>query len=138
MWPDQVEEGRVAWSMPASEWMCSPVEGRLYGGALAFLAGNAIDGAFMTLTPAGAAMAPLDLKVYFVRPVTPDGGLMTATGEIVHRGRTTLVGRSEIVNADGKRVAVAIASAMLLPGRPATIISPPSPDGPQPEVSPDA
>jgi len=31
--------------MPASEWVSTPVQGRLYGGATAFLAGTAIDGA---------------------------------------------------------------------------------------------
>jgi uncharacterized protein (TIGR00369 family) len=120
-WPEEVAEGRVLWTMPSSEWMCSPVQGRLYGGATAYFAGNAIDGAFATLTPAGAAIAPLDLKVYFLRPIVPDGRLLTAIGQIEHRGRTTMVGRSEVRDADGKLVALATASAMILPGRPATV-----------------
>ncbi|MEA2647354.1 MAG: hypothetical protein QOE92_2437 [Chloroflexota bacterium] len=120
-WPEEVEEGRVSWSMPASEWMCSPVQGRLYGGVIAYFAGNAIDGAFATLTPAGAAIAPLDLKVYFLRPVAPDGRLLTALGEVQHRGRTMMVGRGEVRDEDGKVVALATASAMILPGRPASV-----------------
>jgi uncharacterized protein (TIGR00369 family) len=121
VWPIEVEDGVTTWNMPASEWMCSPVEGRLYGGAIAYLAGNAIDGAVGTLTPAGAAFAPLDLKVYFLRPVEPDGRAMTARGQVLHRGRTLAIGRSEVFDADDKKVAVATASAMMLPGRPATV-----------------
>ncbi|HXA41701.1 MAG TPA: PaaI family thioesterase [Candidatus Solibacter sp.] len=121
VWPTEVDAGRTTWTMPATEWMCSPVEGRLYGGAIAYVAGNAIDGAFTTLAPPGTAIAPLDLKVYFTRPVAPDGRDLTARSEITHRGRTLAIGTSEVVDADGKRVAVATASAMLLPGRPASL-----------------
>lgn len=121
VWPEEVAEGRTTWKMPATEWMCSPVQGRLYGGVIAYLAGNAIDGAFSTLTPPGTAIAPLDLKVYFLRPVAPDGRDLTATSEITHRGRTLAIGTSEVLDADGKRVAVATASAMLLPGRSASL-----------------
>jgi uncharacterized protein (TIGR00369 family) len=121
VWPTDVAEGRTTWTMPATEWMCSPVQGRLYGGAIAYLAGNAIDGALSTLTPPGTAIAPLDLKVYFLRPVAPDGRYLTARSEIIHRGRTLAIGTSDVVDADGKRVAVATASAMILPGRPAAL-----------------
>lgn len=121
MFPVEVEEGRTTWTMPATEWVCSPVQGRLYGGAIALLAGNAIDGTLMTVTPAGTALAPLDLKVYFLRPVAPDGRDLTAKGRVIHRGRTLSIASSEVFDADGKLVAVATASAMMLPGRPAAL-----------------
>ena len=85
--PVDVEEGRTRWIMPATEWMCSPVQGRLYGGLTAYLAGTAIDGAFETTIPPGTAFAPVDLKVYFLRPVVPDGRNLTATGTVSHRAR---------------------------------------------------
>jgi uncharacterized protein (TIGR00369 family) len=124
VWPVEVEEGRTTWTMPATEWLCSPAEGRLYGGAIAFMAGNAIDGTLTTLTPPGAAIAPLDLKVYFLRPVPPDGRDLTAKGQVIHRGRTLAIGSSEVFDADGKRVAIATASAMMLRGRPAALARP--------------
>ena len=30
--PVEAEEGKTKWAMPASERLCAPVEGRLYGG----------------------------------------------------------------------------------------------------------
>src|SRR6202171_6413559 len=82
--PVEVEGGKTTWTMPATEWLCSPVQGRLYGGAIAYLAGNAIDGSISTTARRGAAIAPLDLKVYFLRPVSPHGREPTRRGTRRH------------------------------------------------------
>jgi uncharacterized protein (TIGR00369 family) len=119
--PVAAETGTSTWKMPASEWLCASVRGRLYGGAIAMLAGTAIDGAVQTTLPAGTALAPVDLKVYFLRPVSPDGRDLIARGRVIHRGRTIAIGISEVFNADGKKAAVATGSAVILPGRPATV-----------------
>jgi len=119
--PVEAEAGRTTWTMPASEWLCAPVQGRLYGGAIALLAGTAIDGTVQTTLPAGTAFAPVDLKVYFLRPVSPDGRDLVARGTVIHRGRSIAIGTSEVFDANGKKVAVATGSAVILPGRPATV-----------------
>jgi Thioesterase superfamily len=66
-------------------------------------------------------MAPVDLKVYFLRPVLPDGRDLVARGTVIHRGRSMAVGTSDVFDADGKKVALATGSAVILPGRPATV-----------------
>jgi len=119
--PVEAKAGTTTWTMPASEWLCAPVQGRLYGGAIAMLAGTAIDGTVQTTIPAGTAFAPVDLKVYFLRPVSPDGRDLVARGTVIHRGRGMAIGTSEVFDADGKKVAVATGSAVILPGRPATV-----------------
>src|SRR5262249_50714422 len=124
------EKGKTRWKMPASEWLSTPVQGRLYGGATAFLAGTAIDGAVQTTVPAGAALASVGLKIYFLRPGSPHGRGPGAEGAVMHRGRTVAIGTSEVFDADGKKVAVASGSALVLPGRPATVtteLTPPHP-----------
>ena len=128
--PIEADEGSTNWKMPASEWLCTPVPGRLYGGATALLAGTAIDGAVQTTVPAGTAIASVDLKVYFLRPVVPDGRDLVARGTIIHRGRSVAIGTSQVFDADGKKIAVATGSALILPGRPATVtteLTPPHP-----------
>jgi uncharacterized protein (TIGR00369 family) len=119
--PVRAEAGATTWTMPASEWLCAPVQGRVYGGAIAMLAGTAIDGTVQTTLPAGTAFGPVDLKVYFLRPVPPDGRDLVARGTVIHRGRSMAIGTSDVFNADGKKVAVATGSAVILPGRPATV-----------------
>jgi uncharacterized protein (TIGR00369 family) len=128
--PLDAEEGRSRWKMPASEWLCAPVQGRLYGGATAFLAGTAIDTAVQTTVPAGTAFAPVDLKVYFLRPVSPDGRDLVAQGTVIHRGRSVAIGTSQVFDADGKKVAVATGSALIMPGRPATVTTELTPSHP--------
>ena len=130
--PVDAQAGATTWTMPASPWLCAPVQGRLYGGAIAMLAGTAIDGTVQTTLPAGTAFAPVDLKVYFLRPVPPDGRDLVARGTVIHRGRSMAVGTSDVFGADGKKVAVATGSSVILPGRPATVtteLTLPQPDG---------
>ena len=82
------------------------------------LADGALSCAVMTINSAGSSFAPLDLKVNYLRPVLPDGGLLTARATLVHRGRSMAVATAEITNEGGNRVALASSSNMLLPGRP--------------------
>ena len=59
--------------------------------------------------------------MYFLRPVSPDGRDLIARGTVIHRGRSIAIGTSEGSDGDGKKVAVATGSAVILPGRPATV-----------------
>jgi uncharacterized protein (TIGR00369 family) len=75
---------------------------------------------FSTVEP-GVAIAPLDLKVNFLRPVLPDMRDLTAEAELIHRGRSIAIATCRVTNADGKPVALATGSSMYLPGRPADL-----------------
>ena len=113
--------GRAAFTLPASEWLCPPT-GKVEGGVIAMLADAALGGAIMTVTPAATAMASVDLKVNFLRPGIADGRELLARGTVAHAGRTIAVAHSEVLNADGKHVALATGSALLLPGRSASLV----------------
>ncbi|HKV89517.1 MAG TPA: PaaI family thioesterase [Candidatus Dormibacteraeota bacterium] len=115
--PIEAIEGRCSFVLPASPWLMPPAP-HVYGGAIALLADAALSGAVMTINPAGGSFAPLDLKVNFLRPVIPDGGLLTAQAILAHRGKTMTVATAELYNEQGKRIALASSSAMLMPGRP--------------------
>jgi len=122
--PVRAEPGASEWTMPATEWLCSPVPRRLYGGAIGLLAGLAVEGSIQTSIPAETAFATVDLKVYFLRPVAPDGRWLTASGSVVHRGRTLVIATSQVTDADGRLVAMAAGSGLVLPGRPAALAAP--------------
>ncbi len=115
--------GEATFALPAHEGLCAPVPGRLQGGAVALLAETALSTAIETTLPAGTALAPVDLKVNYLRPAVADGRELTAVGRVSHSGRRIAVAESEVRDADGKLVALATGSAMLLPGRPASIAS---------------
>ncbi|HXJ63699.1 MAG TPA: PaaI family thioesterase [Actinomycetota bacterium] len=112
----EVREGRAVFVQPATEWLNSPARA-LYGGAIAWIVDTALAGAVHTTVPARAVFAPLDLKVNFVRPVFPDMRELTAEATVTHRGRSLAVASCELLNADGKPVAVGTSSSIILPGR---------------------
>jgi uncharacterized protein (TIGR00369 family) len=112
-------EGAVAFTMPASEWLVSALR-TVYGGTLALFADAALTSAVQTTLPPATALAPLDLSVNFLRPVFP-GGLLEARARVAHRGKTLAVANAEVRGPDGKQVAVAKGTAMILPGRPMSL-----------------
>jgi len=112
----EAEEGATTFVMPATEWLCSPL-GTIQGGTVAMLADTAQVVAVQTTCPPRTAYAPLDLKVNFLRPARPDGRDLTAHGRVVQRGRSIAVAHAEVTDVDGKRVALAVGTTMILPGR---------------------
>ena len=118
--PTDVAPGEAVFALPCHEWLCSPL-GTVEGGTIAMLADSALASAIQTTAPAGTAVAAIDLKVNFLRPVLPDGRELLAHGRVRHAGRTIAIAEAEVVNADGKPVALATGSAMILPGRPAAL-----------------
>lgn len=110
------KEGYFESSVPSSPWFSSPA-GTTYGGFLAYLADSVLAGAVNTVVPPQSVFASLDLKVSFLRPVMPDGRLMTASASVIHRGRSLVVAEGQIVNADGKVVVKATTSAAVMEGR---------------------
>lgn len=123
---ERAADGEYTCSMPASQWFCT-ASGTFYGGAVALLADYAMNGAVHTVVGPATSWGTLDLKVNFLRPVIPDGRPVTARGSIAHRGRTVAVATAELVGADGKTVALANSSVMVMPNRPWQVTAPAAP-----------
>jgi len=117
----EAKEGEAVVALPCSKWL-STSAGTIQGGFTAMLAESAMTGAAFTTAPADTAVAPLDFKVNYLRPVFPDGNDLTARARILHRGRTLVIAAAELTNAEGKQVALATGSSMYLPGRPANLV----------------
>ena len=119
--PTATGHGQATFAMPASSWLTSGL-GTIQGGFIAMLAYSALASAIQTVIDPSVGHVPIDLKVSFLRPVRadPDGGELVAHGMVAHCGRTLAVADAEVLNADGKPVAVAMGTQMLLPGKPAS------------------
>jgi uncharacterized protein (TIGR00369 family) len=118
--PTEAGEGSATFVLPATQWLCSPLA-KVEGGVIAMLADSALASAIQTTLPAGSALAMIDLKVNFLRPAQADNHDLVSQGIVVHRGRTMAVANADVTNADGKTVALATGSALILPGRPASL-----------------
>lgn len=118
--PTKASKGETEFALPCHEWLCSPLA-TVEGGTIAMVAEHALSSAIQTVLPAGTAFGTIDLKVNFLRPVRPDGRELSARGRIRHSGRQIAVAETEVLNDEGKAVALATGSAMILPGRPASL-----------------
>ena len=117
----EVAEGTATVELPCTKWL-STSAGTIQGGFTAMLAESAMGAAAFSTVEAGTAIASLDLKVNYLRPVFPDGKPVVAKARLTHRGRTLAIVTVEITNAEGKQVALATGSSMYLPGRPANLV----------------
>ncbi|MFL5906553.1 MAG: PaaI family thioesterase [Solirubrobacterales bacterium] len=117
----EADEGEAVAVLPCSKWL-STSAGTIQGGFTAMLAEFAMTSAAFSTAPANTAVATLDFKVNYLRPVFPDGKDLTARARIQHRGRTLVIAAAELTNSEGRPVALATGSSMYLPGRPANLI----------------
>jgi uncharacterized protein (TIGR00369 family) len=116
-----VAEGTATVELPCSKWL-STSAGTIQGGFTAMLAESALGAAAFSTVEAGTAIASLDLKVNYLRPVFPDDEPIVARARLIHQGRTLAIVTVEMINAEGKQVALATGSSMYLPDRPANLV----------------
>jgi uncharacterized protein (TIGR00369 family) len=110
--PTDVDQGRAAFVLPATGWLRNDA-GAIFGGAIALLANSAAAGAVQTVAPVGTRFAALDVKVNFLRPVAADGANMVATGVVAHRGQRLVIATADVLDGEGRRIALATGTTAL-------------------------
>jgi uncharacterized protein (TIGR00369 family) len=115
MTPTAVAPGETTFALPATGWLAAPPPGRVQGGAVALLAGCAMEAAMQTAAPDGHRFQTLELKLNYLRPLACNGREATAHATLVHGGRRTAVARAEVADADRRAIAVASGSAIAEP-----------------------
>src|SRR4029077_19922620 len=81
----EANEGETVAVLPCSKWL-STSAGTIQGGFTAMLAEGAMTSAAFSTAPPDTAVAALDFKVNYLRPVFPDGNELTARARILHQG----------------------------------------------------
>ena len=110
-------DGTATVELPASPWF-SQAFGTIFGGTITLLSEFTATCACLSTIPPATSFSPLDLKVNFLRPVVPDGSKLVARASVTHRGRSVAVVAGDVVNKDGKKVAIANETILILPDRP--------------------
>ena len=105
--------GRVVVGCTPAEYHYSPY-GMAHGGLAATLLDTASGCAIHTLLEQGEAYATLDLHVNFLRPITVDTGDLRAVGEVVSMGRRVAVASAVVQDADGRDLARATATCLVM------------------------
>jgi uncharacterized protein (TIGR00369 family) len=113
MAPVSAAGGAATLALPTSRWLTAPPPGRVQGGVIALLADASLAAAVRSAVPAQLTYTGVDLKVNYLRPLSADGREARASARSVHAGRRTAVAAGEVVDADGRLVAVATGSGLL-------------------------
>ena len=109
----EVEPGRVVFECVPDESAYNPI-GVVHGGLVCTLADTVTACAAQTTLQAGFAYTSIDLNVSYLRPVTKGTGLLRATGIVTKPGRRVAFSSAEIAGEDGKLVATATSSCLVM------------------------
>ena len=113
--PTAVEDGHCTAVLPSSAWF-SNGSPSIYGGLVAWAAEFTMGAAAYSTLPAGDVFATLDMHIRFTRPALINSGNLTLSATVNHRGRLLRVTSCNIDNAEGKRVAMATSSTLVVEG----------------------
>jgi uncharacterized protein (TIGR00369 family) len=107
-----VEEGRAIFEMEVGPQHWNP-QGTLHGGIMCDIADAAMGMAFGSIiTEEGVSFTTVELKINYLRPIRT--GLLKATGYVVKSGRTIGLTECDLHDADGRLVARASSTCMIL------------------------
>jgi uncharacterized protein (TIGR00369 family) len=109
----EAEAGRVTVQMRAQSFHYNPL-GMVHGGMIATLLDTAAACAVHSTLAVGESYTSLDLNVKFLRAVTVGTGVVSAVGTVQHRGRRTALAQAELTDADGRLLAHATSSCLIL------------------------
>lgn len=110
---DEVEHGRIVISLDTRPDFANPL-GTVHGGIAATLLDSALGCAVHTTLPAGVGYTTLELKVNYIRSAQTNGQTLTATGTVIHAGRRTATAEGKVLDNQGKLIAHATTTCIIL------------------------
>ncbi|MBY4208000.1 PaaI family thioesterase [Rhodococcus fascians] len=109
----EIGDGFASFALNPAEYHYNPI-GSVHGGIVAMLLDSAAGAAVQTTLPSGVGYTSLDLSIKYLRAVRADTGLVTATGTVVHSGRRTALAQAELRDVEGRLLAQATSSCVIL------------------------
>ncbi|MEU6266858.1 PaaI family thioesterase [Saccharopolyspora shandongensis] len=110
---DEVEHGRIVISLETRPDFANPL-GTVHGGIAATLLDSVMACAVHTTLPAGVGYTTLELKVNYIRAARTDGRTLTAEGNVIHAGRSTATAEGKVLDEQGKLMAHATTTCLIL------------------------
>lgn len=111
--PTAVDDGLFRAVLPSSDWFSNGTLS-IYGGLLAWAAEFTMGAAVYSTLGPGDVFATLDMHIRFIRPALINSGDLSVEASVNHRGKLLRVSSCNVDNAEGKRVAMATSSALVV------------------------
>jgi uncharacterized protein (TIGR00369 family) len=110
----EVEDGRVVFIGRPSAPYLNPI-GVIQGGWAATILDGAMAHCVHTTLKVGESYTSLEMKISFVRPVLPSGGILRCEGKLIHRGSRTATSEGRLFDERGKLLAHGSETCMIFP-----------------------
>lgn len=110
---EEIDRGRIRFSMRTEEWMCTP-QAVVHGGMAATLLDTVLALAVASKLPQGKTCQTVQLNVNFLRPLLPTGEKVVAEATAIHVGTTIGTSEGRVADAHGKIIAHATATLAIL------------------------
>jgi uncharacterized protein (TIGR00369 family) len=114
-WLAEVSEGHAVFEAQAGPQAFNPI-GSVQGGWYGAVLDAALGVCLHATLPAGVGYTTIEFKVNIVRAVTPETGVVRATGRVVHRGKRTAVTEARMEDSAGRLYAYGTATQLILEG----------------------
>lgn len=111
--PVHAEHGRVIFQGTPTADHYNPI-GSVHGGWAATLLDSCVGCAVQSTLPLGKGYTTLELKVNYVRALTPDTGPVRAEGWIIHAGGRVATAEGQLRDAAGRLYAHASTTCMIM------------------------
>lgn len=109
-----IAAGKATFEMEIDPARHGNVMGTVHGGVIATLADSAMGFAFASTLAEAESFATLEMKVSFLRPVWR--ATLTATGVVLHRGRTTGLVECRVTDERDRLIAHSTCTCLVLRG----------------------
>ena len=108
----RIEKGRAVWTGTPDARAGNPI-GLIHGGYAATLLDSACGCAVHSMLSASQAYTTLELKISYVRGLTPDTGPVTAEGVVLSMGRRVGFAEAKLVDENGRLLASASSTLLV-------------------------
>ncbi|MFL6062756.1 MAG: PaaI family thioesterase [Marmoricola sp.] len=109
----EVGDGVATFELSPDERMMNPI-GSIHGGIAATILDSCLGCAVHTTLGPGQGYTTAQLNVHYLRAMQPGMGPVRATGTVLHRGRTQSTAEGRLVGPDGKLIAHATTTCLIL------------------------
>jgi uncharacterized protein (TIGR00369 family) len=109
----EADEGRVVWEGEPGEQHYNPLR-TVHAGYATTLLDSAMGCAFISTAGPDTGWTTLELKANFTRAITAETGLVRCTGTLVHGGRRVATTEARLEDADGRLLAHATSTILVL------------------------
>lgn len=109
----EAEEGRVVFGGAPDGPFLNPL-GTIHGGYAAALLDSCMGCAVHTTLLEGEIHTTVELKINYVRPMTPETGPVRAEGHLLHRGRRIATAEGYLRDATGRLLAHGTTTCLIM------------------------